>query len=174
MTEVASTLILPHYWGNGSFDAVASNQTDQLTPLLPLLAELDILNDYDPADAQRVRELREQISQHLGPNLPTKIRHARDLIDAGYMHGKAEPGMGESGFVHVEGLGPIGRRALGHWPTEGEALIRVLIAAVEEAQTTASEEDRGKLKRLLDSLRDLTTGAGGEVLGSVLVRIAGL
>jgi hypothetical protein len=139
-----------------------------------LLAELDVLNDYDPAVAERVREIREQISQHLGPNLPTRVRHAQDLIDAGYMHGKAEPGMRGSGFVHVEGLGPTGRRALGHWPSEGEALIRVLIAAVEEAVTTAPDEDRGKLKRLLGSLQDLATGAGGEVLGSVLARITGL
>jgi hypothetical protein len=74
----------------------------------------------------------------------------------------------------VRGLGPNGRRALGHWPSEGEELIHLLIAAVEEAEATASEDDRGKLRNLLDSLRDVATGTASEVLAAVLLRLAGL
>ena len=75
------------------------------------------------------------------------------------------------GALIIEGLGPQGRRALGHWPSEGEAMIRVLMAAAQEAESAAaSEEERSKFQRLLAVLGDIVSSTAGGVLTNVLAR----
>lgn len=158
----------------GTVTSMDEVRTDRLTPILLVLAELDVLVQADPATPERRQVLDKKLADLLGPDMRSRVRHAKQLIDVGYMDGTAVQTGGDGGMLMARGLGPRGRQELGQWPSEGQVLLSALITAIEQAEGAVPEEERGKVRRLLDAARDVGTGTTANVIAALLARVSGL
>jgi hypothetical protein len=95
-----------------------------------------------------------------------------NLVDDGYLDAIVQPSASGPIGVYVTGIRPKGRRATGQWPGAdlGADLVATLNAEIEK---TTDEAKKGRLRRLVEAVRDIGTDVASETLSKVIIHRTG-
>jgi len=134
---------------------------------LPVLETVVAL--YDQADAgDDVSQM--QVNQRLGrEDGDSNTSRAFEVLErGGYVQGTAsiDPLPGALTVVPTEKA----LKLLAGWPADGEVALERLIAALQtQIDSTTDEEEKGKLRRVLDAVQGVGENVAAEVLTKVMM-----
>lgn len=131
---------------------------------------------YELLDKRPNGDLRDDDVERLLPELePERVRHAlRMLKEQGYIRAYVASG------GRVDSIQPEekGLQATMGWPTPGQAKevgASVLMEVLNErADRAATEEERGKARRLQEAVVETGTTVVSETIASVITRMTGM
>ena len=132
--------------------------------------ELGILESLAAAEERDEPELRwDELLEHTELRPVQLSMGLRALYDDGFITGHDVSSQGSIWTLDwVRLLGP-GRVASGQWPAEDGYVA--LLEALEERIASATGEERTRLERARDALKDLGTKVGTSVLVDVIKRL---